>query len=393
MSLTREEIKARLRPERPKKIEKQLLKKEKPFHKRPGSKIGLSIIGFFPLFLLGVLLIDRPSPLVAQKPVEETYTREQINKLNKKITSLENELYESKSSEAFMSDRIVKLQEPIQKPQKETKIAQKAIEIPSPPPPVREYNFTKPVEKRPKKDKPEVMGRKVQVVENQRQINSSKRVSISNEKLQVAEAALLQEIPLEPVRVQSVKAVLSTPIVTNSDGQIYNKSGITVTLLEDLTNGSGKTLVKANTEILVKAKPFGSSLLVNVNAIAFMGNTEFAIPEKATSISGYGTPIAAQPLNSRNNSGVTASEVGGIVLSEFGGNNAITRGLSGILRRRNRQTENSFSQDDVFIVKAGFPLEFKIMRSFEVPISLAGSSATAREAENDNVSQKDFQNK
>ncbi|MGF1487765.1 MAG: hypothetical protein ACFBSE_11805, partial [Prochloraceae cyanobacterium] len=380
---------------RPKKIEKQLLKKEKPFHKRPGSKIGLSIIGFFPLFLLGVLLIDRPSPLVAQKPVEETYTREQINKLNKKIKSLENELYSSKSSEAFMSDRIVKIQEPIQKPTpaKEKKIAQKAIEIPSPPPPVREYNFTKPVEKRPTKDKPEVMGRKVQVVQNPRQINSSNRVKIGNDLLQVSEAALLQEIPLEPVRPQSVKAVLSTPIVTNSDGQIYNKSGITVTLLEDLTNGSGKTLVKANTEILVKAKPFGSSLLVNVNAIAFMGNTEFAIPERATSISGYGTPIAAQPLNSRNNSGVTASEVGGIVLSEFGGNNAITRGLSGILRRRNRQTENSFSQDDVFIVKAGFPLEFKIMRSFEVPISLAGSSPTAREAENNNVSQKDFKNK
>ena len=251
--LSTAQIKERLKSRPVKKTPAKQVVKGQPFHKKPLPKIFLLLGCFLPLFLLGLLLVDRRRPIVAQKNPEPQYSSEQINELNQRIRELQEELYETKSSSAFLSERE-RVVEPVAETTKPKPIALAKLTTPLPPPPPKIIPQPQRVKNlptvTPRANKPQVMGAgkiKRQVSKPLKLATQSKIVA--NSIPLAAEESLLQEIPMETIKPgQSIKAVLSTPILI-SGGRIYNQQGITIVLLEPLTSSGGKVLVAKNTEV------------------------------------------------------------------------------------------------------------------------------------------------
>lgn len=355
---------------------------KKPFYQRPLPKLILAFTSCVPLLIWGFNLTARgeKSVEIVEEDREQVYTAREVQAFIDRINKLNEELFESKSSVAFIAPK-----ESIKKPEPkilEKVVAQKDPEKPDLPPPPsrepekthREYHFSSDREtSHRQKQKRKVIGAGVR--SNSSRLNnyssSTTGIRLSSQSPrsvpqinQRAEAALIQEKTLEKALAgQKVKAVLATPIVINGMGEIYNDTAISITLIESLKSTRGNILVAEQTDLLVAASQFGASSLVQLSLRAG------PIPAKTVAITGADKAIAAEPMVKGRGDVMPSilADIAGIA-GNVSGFDRIGRALQGVLRDRNRRTWNNYRDAEVLIVPAGVPLELKILKDVELAV-------------------------
>ena len=360
---------------------------EKSIYTLPLPKMGLVFLLCTPLIVGGLMLINHKTPVNAQKEGQKKYSDSQLEKFQTRINELEDELFEVKAENAFMSEKEETPQQIAVEPTPEKK------PVPQQPVVVKELNnepVTPPIW--PQYKRVVVFGAGVnnnferQTIETS-SIETSTSVSSRVGRIRpledsalLSERALLSETPYKKLRAnQKIKAVLSTPITIIGGNRLYSDS-VQVVILEPLKSQGGKTLIAQKTKILVSVVILGEGSLIKIVPNAFeRRGIELKIPRAVATINGLeGQPILTESKRKRGldaGTDLAAATAPFIAATALRGNQLGTvlgRELLGRLNFRNRQARSrNYGTKNLRWVNAGTLLEFQIFRSIDVPVSFA----------------------